>query len=223
MRGFDSCYGDHLIFEDISLTLLPAERLALIGENGSGKTTLLRWITGLEPPDSGQIERPGTLAYLPQHAPQVGDSVLGAVTPPELVAAGQTMYAASLHLTDPAPEHMKAFSAAEETYRALGGYDFETRATDVLGGLNPDAQTSIHQLSGGQTRRALPARLLRSPAELYPLDEPTNHLDVWAIEALESLLHRFPGTLLLATHDRRLRERVATRVWEVGSGRVREG
>ncbi|MCD0176991.1 ABC transporter ATP-binding protein, partial [Deinococcus sp. 14RED07] len=59
-------------------------------------------------------------------------------------------------------------------------------------------------------------------AQVLLLDEPTNHLDVRAIEALEALLLDFPGTLLLASHDRRLVERVATREWRVGGGRVQE-
>ena len=77
-------------------------------------------------------------------------------------------------------------------------------------------------LSGGQRTRLSLARLSVTRAQVLLLDEPTNHLDVRAIEALESLLLDFPGTLLLASHDRRLVERVATREWRVGSGGVQE-
>lgn len=212
--------GDHLIFEDVSLTLLPAERLALIGENGSGKTTLLRLIAGLVAPDSGQIERPGTVTYLPQHAPQLEGDVLSAVTPLELHAAGQAMHAASLTLTDPTPAHLSAFSAAEEAYRELGGYDFETQAAAVLGGLDLGPQASANQLSGGQMRRVLLARLLLSPAELYLLDEPTNHLDGSSVRWLEDWIVGSRAAFVLASHDRAFLDAVATRTAELERGRL---
>ncbi|MDL2343195.1 ABC-F family ATP-binding cassette domain-containing protein [Deinococcus sp. MIMF12] len=77
-------------------------------------------------------------------------------------------------------------------------------------------------LSGGQRTRLSLARLNVTRAQVLVLDEPTNHLDVRAIEALEALLLAFPGTVLLASHDRALVGRVATRVWDVGAGGVRE-
>ncbi|GAA5532088.1 ABC-F family ATP-binding cassette domain-containing protein [Deinococcus aluminii] len=77
-------------------------------------------------------------------------------------------------------------------------------------------------LSGGQRTRLSLARLSVTRAQVLVLDEPTNHLDIRAIEALEGLLLTFPGTVLLASHDRALVGRVATRVWEVGGGRVGE-
>ncbi|GMA16795.1 ABC-F family ATP-binding cassette domain-containing protein [Deinococcus metallilatus] len=77
-------------------------------------------------------------------------------------------------------------------------------------------------LSGGQRTRLSLARLSVTRAQVLVLDEPTNHLDIRAIEALEGLLVAFPGTVLLASHDRALVGRVATRVWEAGGGGVGE-
>ena len=77
-------------------------------------------------------------------------------------------------------------------------------------------------LSGGQRTRLSLARLSVTRAQVLLLDEPTNHLDLPMIEALEDLLLAFPGTVLLASHDRRLLERTATRVWAVGGGGVTE-
>ncbi|GGN35801.1 ABC-F family ATP-binding cassette domain-containing protein [Deinococcus daejeonensis] len=77
-------------------------------------------------------------------------------------------------------------------------------------------------LSGGQRTRLSLARLRVTRSQVLLLDEPTNHLDVRAIEALEALLLDFTGTVLLASHDRRLVERVATREWRVGGGGVQE-
>ena len=213
-------YGDQIVFEDVSLELHPAERLALIGENGSGKTTLLRLIAGLDAPDSGQIELATSVAYLPQHAPEARGDVLQAVTPPELLEAARALQTASAALSDPTPDHLDAFSAAEEEYRTLGGYDFETRARTVLAGLDLDPGASARQLSGGQTRRVLLARLLLSPADLYLLDEPTNHLDEPSVRWLENWLGVSRAAFVLASHDRAFLDAVSTRTAELERGRL---
>jgi len=77
----------------------------------------------------------------------------------------------------------------------------------------------LAELSGGEKRRLTLARIAVANGHLLVLDEPTHHLDLRAVEALEELLAGFPGTLLLATHDRRLVERVATRVWRFDAER----
>ena len=213
-------YGDQSIFDDVSLTLDAGERLALIGENGSGKTTLLRLIAGLDVPDSGQVERCGSVAYLPQHAPHVCGDLLSAVTPPELRAAAEALDHASRALNDPTPDHLAAFSAAEEHYSALGGYDFEAKATAVLSGLGLAPHADANQLSGGQTRRALLARLLLSPADLYLLDEPTNHLDEASVQWLESWIAGSRAAFVLASHDRAFLDAAATRTAELERGRL---
>lgn len=81
----------------------------------------------------------------------------------------------------------------------------------------------VADLSGGERRRLTLAQIAVSDGHLLVLDEPTHHLDLRAVEALEKLLVEYSGTLLLATHDRRLVERVATRVWRLADGRLDEG
>lgn len=81
---------------------------------------------------------------------------------------------------------------------------------------------SVADLSGGERRRLTLAQIAVSDGHLLVLDEPTHHLDLRAVEALEKLLVEYSGTLLLATHDRRLVERVANRVWRLGDGRLEE-
>jgi len=87
-------------------------------------------------------------------------------------------------------------------------------------GLPTDPATPVAALSGGQRTRLSLARLKVTRAQLLLLDEPTNHLDLRTIEALEEVLLAFPGTLLLASHDRRLVERVAGRTLRVEHGTV---
>jgi ATPase subunit of ABC transporter with duplicated ATPase domains len=89
-------------------------------------------------------------------------------------------------------------------------------------GLPKDPKRAISSLSGGQRTRLSLARLSVTQAHLLVLDEPTNNLDIDAIEALEKLLLEYPGTVLFASHDRRLLETISTRRWLVNDGQVRE-
>jgi ATPase subunit of ABC transporter with duplicated ATPase domains len=98
----------------------------------------------------------------------------------------------------------------------------ETYALLASLGLPKDPKRSISSLSGGQRTRLSLARLSITRAHLLVLDEPTNNLDVDAIEALEKLLLEYPGTVLVASHDRRLLERISTRRWLVTDGSVSE-
>ena len=86
----------------------------------------------------------------------------------------------------------------------------------------PGPAAALSTLSGGQRTRLSLARLNVTQAQVMVLDEPTNHLDIRMIGALEEVLLAYPGTVLLASHDRRLLERVAVREWRVQGGQVTE-
>jgi ATP-binding cassette, subfamily F, member 3 len=101
----------------------------------------------------------------------------------------------------------------------------ERRAHDLLGRfLFPyEAQFKrVAELSGGERARLALLELTLAEANVLVLDEPTNHLDLEMIEALEAALEAYEGTLLMVSHDRRLLERLATRVWEIDEGRLEE-
>ncbi len=211
-------YGDRTIFERVTLDVTPGARLALIGENGSGKSTLLRVLAGTLAPDAGTRHAAGRVALLVQEARDLGGAVLDAVTPPDLRAAHSAFSAASAGLADPTPEALDAFSLAEETYRALGGYDFEVRARSVLTGLGLDPAADAARLSGGQARRVMLARLLLAPADTYLLDEPTNHLDAASVAWLEGWVRESAAAFVLASHDRAFLDATATAVAELERG-----
>ena len=213
VQGVARVYGDHLIFEDVSFELAPAERLALIGENGSGKSTLLRVLAGLEAPDAGTVQAAGRVALLTQLEEQPPGTLLEVVTPPALHAAQLAFERAAGQLdTDGGPD---TFAAAEERYRQAGGYDFAARAAGVLAGLGLNAGAGAAGLSGGQLRRLFLARLLLSPAEVYLLDEPTNHLDAVGVAWLERWMAGSGAAFVLASHDRAFLDNAATRTAEL--------
>jgi ATPase subunit of ABC transporter with duplicated ATPase domains len=213
-------FAEQTIFEDVSLELSPHDRLGLVGENGSGKTTLLRLMAGLDAPDAGQMLSSGPVAYLPQQAEEWPGTLLDAALPPGIGAARLHLAQATDRLADPTPAHLDAFTRAEEAYRTLGGYDLEVQATAVLGGLGLGPQASAAQLSGGQVRRLLLARLLLVPAPVYLLDEPTNHLDEAGVRWLEHWLRGHPSAFVLASHDRAFLDSVCRRTAELERGHL---
>ncbi|THF86354.1 ABC-F family ATP-binding cassette domain-containing protein [Deinococcus sp. KSM4-11] len=220
LRGVARTYGDRTVFDGVELEVSPGARLALVGANGSGKSTLLRVMAGLEAPDAGSALISGRVALLAQQEEAGTGTLLDTVTPPALRAAQTAFDAASAGLADGSDAALTAFSEAEETYRLAGGYDFTGRAAAVLAGLGLDAGADADRLSGGQSRRALLARLLLSPADVYLLDEPTNHLDVDGARWLETWIASSSAAFVLASHDRAFLDAVATETAELERGRL---
>lgn len=211
-------YGDETVFEDVNVEIGAGERLALIGENGSGKSTLLRVLAGLDLPDAGTVTRLGRVALLNQHTAAEAGTLLDAVVSPELQRARQAFQIAADALGTADDAALNAFAETEEAYRLAGGYDFEVRARNVLGGLGLDPELNSAELSGGQTRRVMLARLLLSPADVYLLDEPTNHLDMDGAAWLEGWIQASAAAFVLASHDRAFLDAVAGRTAELERG-----
>ena len=186
-------YGGLQVLDDVSLVVEKGERVALLGPNGSGKSTLLRLMARRERPDRGSVS-------------------LGVGVRPAYFAQDQA-------------EHLDGQNSVfEEVYQAApAGWDTQA-VRDLLGRFlfSGDAQfKSIGDLSGGERSRVSLAKLLLRPSNLLLLDEPTNHLDIATRDHLEQTLLGYEGTLVFATHDRYLVQRLATRVVEVGGGALR--
>lgn len=215
-------FGDQKLFSHVNFELHAADRVGLLGRNGSGKTTLLRLLEGSLSPSSGSIGRSSKLAYLPQLGQLPDLSLLEAIRPAHLTRAWQRFQHWQNRLTQPSDKALEHFGAAEESWRQLGGYDFEQRATETLDalGLHPDWTTA--QLSGGQRRRALLAQLLLTPADSYLLDEPTNHLDWSSLEWLEEWVQNSPAAFLIVSHDRAFLDATVSRCVELERGQLRE-
>jgi ATPase subunit of ABC transporter with duplicated ATPase domains len=173
----------------------PGDRIAVLGANGAGKTTLLRVLAGLREPDGGRVVRGTTVraAFLSQELHEL-------------------------------PNGLRLLEAVEEVAKRVRLGDRELTAgqlAEVFGFTGARVWTPVGDLSGGERRRLQLLRLLATEPNVLLLDEPTNDLDIDTLAALEDLLDTWPGTLIVASHDRYLVERVADTVYGMhGDGRL---
>ncbi|HKQ49266.1 MAG TPA: ABC-F family ATP-binding cassette domain-containing protein [Phycisphaerae bacterium] len=233
IQGVVKSYGGHVVLDGVSLDLHKGEKVGLIGANGSGKTTLFKLIVGAEKPDRGDIAVSAgtTIGYLPQEPQLPEDAPLieavGAVfeehrqLEAELAILSHDISAA--HDRAQGGNLFEKYDRLRARFEAGGGYDYEIRLREVLGGLGfapEEYQQSVSQLSGGQKCRAALARLLLEEADFLLLDEPTNHLDIDATRWLERHLALHRGGAVIISHDRYLLDRVVTKIVEVEDKRV---
>ncbi len=230
-RNITKAYGLRPLFKDATFTIRRGEKAALLGPNGTGKSTLLRVLAGLEPMDTGSIERrrDASILYLPQ------EPVLDpARTPREIAREGLTAWLAAKERYDALSARLEQGEYDEkllhdhatlgEDIERLGGWSRDHEVDEILLhlGVN-DVERPVGTMSGGEKRRVALARILVAKPEMAIFDEPTNHLDADTITWLEGYLTTdFPGAVLLVTHDRYLLDAVATRVLDLEDGRVIE-
>jgi len=217
-----------LVLGGVDLDLHFGEKVGLIGANGSGKTTLFKLILGIELPDTGTVTlaRGLKVGYLPQEPILPMDlSLIDAVgevfeqhrkTAAEMETLSHRI--AEAHGGPDEAALLEKYDKLHARFEAAGGYTYEVRMREVLGGLgfSPDEyQRKVAVLSGGQKCRAALARLLLAEADLLLLDEPTNHLDIDATRWLEKYLAAHPGGAVIISHDRYLLDRVVTKIIEI--------
>jgi ATP-binding cassette subfamily F protein 3 len=195
--------GSRVLFEDVSLTIFDQHKVALVGANGSGKSSFFKLLLGEYQPDGGQINIPKNLrlAHLAQDVPPLEKSALDFVIDGD---RGLREIEKSLQRAEERHDDQQ-LANLHEKFAEIDGYSAPARAAKLLDGLgfNPTAQQKpVKDFSGGWRTRLNLAQTLMCPADMLLLDEPTNHLDLDAILWLEKWLQKFPGTLLIISHDR---------------------
>jgi len=185
-----SGFGTQDVLRGVTLRLGPGDRVAVLGANGSGKTTLLKLLAGELEPTHGEVQRGATvrLAHLSQDTAEI-------------------------------PAHLRVLESLEEV-RGIAtlsdGRELTAGSLCERFGFRGDrARSLVGDLSGGERRRLQLMRLLMAGPNVLLLDEPTNDLDLDTLAALEDLLDGWPGTLVIASHDRYFVERVSDMVYAI--------
>jgi ATP-binding cassette subfamily F protein 3 len=192
LQEVHKAYGSQVVFDNVSLDIERGEKVALVGPNGAGKSTLMRILSGTEPSQSGTREV-GPKVTIESFAQDQADRL-----PQDRSIIDETIARAPVALVP-------------QVRGMLGAFLFR----------GDDVEKKISVLSGGERNRFALMLLLLHPANLLLLDEPTNHLDIDAQEVLLKSLNAYEGTLVFVSHDHHFLENLATRVIEVGGGRVR--
>ncbi len=187
-KGVSKAYDDHVLLENLNISLPPGGIVGVIGPNGAGKTTLLKMIMGAVQPDSGAFKIGETvqLGYVDQSR--------------ETLNAEKNVW--------------EEISGGEDTL-TLGTRTLRVNSRAYVAGFNflgSDQQKKVGSLSGGERNRVHLAKMLKSGANVLLLDEPTNDLDVNTLRALEDALEEFGGCAVVVSHDRWFLDRVATHI-----------
>ena len=209
--------GSTPVLDHVDLTVTASSRIAIVGENGRGKSTLLRVLDGTLPPDSGTVQRIGTLSVAEQEMPAgdrrtVGEVVAEAIAVPLAALALLDQAAVALSSGDVAAADL--YSAALEHAEALDAWDAERRVKVALEALDAETHPTrlLEDLSVGHRYRVRLACLLGADDDFLLLDEPTNHLDRSGLEFLTDQLRARNGGVVVVTHDRALLSDVADTV-----------
>ena len=218
-------YPDKTLFKDLDLVVKRGARVGLVGANGSGKTTLLRMMIGAEEPDSGtiQVNKKISIGYLPQEITSTSSqTILHEVLSefPEIDELESRIETLNSHITSQ-PEDTSALEKLgrlQGEYERLDGWNIESRAKKVLGGLGftpLQMATPLEQFSGGWRMRVALAKLLFRQPDILLLDEPTNHLDLASLLWLENFLNEWTGALVLISHDRTFLDKTIDHIYEI--------
>ena len=179
------------VFSNVNFMIERGDRIALVGVNGAGKSTLIKLLAGTELLSAGNF--------------RLGHNVL-----PDYFAQDQY-------------KELDADARIIDDLGAASPRSTETELRSLLGCFlfsEDDVFKKIGVLSGGERGRYALLRLLLHPANFLLLDEPTNHLDLRAKDVLLDALMKFTGTVVFVSHDRYFIDKLATRVFEIGEGKV---
>ena len=203
-KSYNGVTGQFRVFHDFAASVSRGEKIALIGRNGAGKTTILKSLIR---------NATGFVDASDQTFP---------------IDSGKVTWGHEVSVGYFAQDHRESIAHGVSVIEWLHGFDPAASQQELRGLLGQmlfsgdDALKRTEVLSGGEAARIIFCRLMLQKPNFLVLDEPTNHLDLESINALNIALQRYPGTLLLVTHDHDVIDEVATRIWNVGDGKIED-
>ncbi|HNR98274.1 MAG TPA: energy-dependent translational throttle protein EttA [Planctomycetota bacterium] len=231
LRNLTKQYDKNIVLDDITLAFFFGAKIGVIGGNGAGKTSLLKILAGLDKDFLGeaQIAKNVRIGFLPQE-PRLdpGKTVQGNVEEGIAEARKATdRYNEICDLlgTNLSPEQSEKLSGElsrlQDFIDTHDLWELDHRVEQAMDALRlPPPDADVAALSGGERRRVALCRLLISNPDVLLLDEPTNHLDAESVAWLETYLTKFPGTLVVVTHDRYFLNNVTAWILELDGGRA---
>jgi ATP-binding cassette ChvD family protein len=223
MEGLTKTYPPaKKVLDNIHLSFYPDAKIGVLGVNGSGKSTLLKIMAGLDTDYTGegwvaQGARVGYLEQEPHLDPKktVRENVMEGVAAKKALLDRYNELAAN-YSDDTADEMAKL----QDEIDAKNLWDLDSQVDLAMDALRcPPDDADVEKLSGGERRRVALCRLLLDQPDLLLLDEPTNHLDAESVNWLEGHLRKYPGAILIVTHDRYFLDNVTGWILELDHGR----
>lgn len=222
-------FGANDVLHSVSAEVNVGDRIGLVGTNAAGKTTLLRVLAGVLEPTAGRrslarLVRTGLVEQQatgedPTHT--VMEEARSAIR--EVLDLEADLQKAAERLGDGHPERDEQYNTLLNRFEARSGFTYRNRTEQTLIGLGfreTDWEKPVAALSGGQRGRLALAKGLLAQPDLLLMDEPTNHLDLAGLRWLEGFITRWPGSLIVTSHDRDFLDAVATRIWLLEDGRL---
>ena len=189
--GVAKSYGEKAVFQGVNFLIERGDRIALVGVNGAGKSTLIKLLANREP-----------------------------------LSAGEYKFGHQVQADYFAQDQYKELNPNARVFDDLADYSPSSGQTELRSLLGcflfsaDEVFKRIGVLSGGERNRYALLKMLLHPANFLLLDEPTNHLDMRAKDVLLEALSKYTGTVVFVSHDRYFIDNLATRIFEVGDGRV---
>ena len=213
--------GTKTLLEPSSVDIFPGQKCAIIGANGCGKSSLFALLQQQLTLETGSyhIPKEWRMIAVAQHTPNTDEPAL------DYVISGDKhlMMLQTQLATAEQQENGELIGQLHAQLQDAGAYDVQARAATILAGLgfNNEALTrSVSDFSGGWRMRLNLAQALLCPSDILLLDEPTNHLDLDAVIWLEKWLQKYPGTLLLISHDKSFIDAIAQHVLSFESAKL---
>lgn len=213
--------GARVLLDDASGTINPGERVGLVGRNGAGKSTLFALLNGTLHEDRGDFSIPTQwqMAQVAQDMPETDDSATRFVIEGDTRLMAAEAEVAAAEASDDGERMGHAYALLND----VGAHDAQARAQALILGLGfktSELNQPVNSFSGGWRMRLQLARALMCPSDLLLLDEPTNHLDLDALVWLEAWLKRYPGTLVVISHDREFLDAVTNVTIHIDHGKL---